>query len=157
MPERQQTNSGNLRPKCSFACRIAAALIFVALAALTAVLWFSAKGTIHLGFWVGVCGFKQRYGLPCPGCGWTHAMELFVTGHPVQAFMIQPAAAFFCTAALAVGIYALLIVVFGIEFNFLSRLVKTVGITYLVVCAAIIILAGWMVTLLSAVMQGNGR
>jgi len=83
-------------------------------------------------------------------------MEMFVTGHPIQAFTIQPAAAFFCAAALAVGIYALLIAVFGIEFNLLSRLVKTVGIKYLVLCAAIIVLAGWMVTLLRAAMQGNG-
>lgn len=155
MREYQQSNSGNPRLKCTFAGRIAAMCVFLGLAAITVVLRLSARGTIHLGFWVGVCGFKQRYGLPCPGCGWTHALELWVTGHPIQAFIFQPAAAFFGLMGLAVGIYALLAAVFGIEFTVLSRWAKTVGLKYWAAGAAVIILAGWMVTFLRAIME-NG-
>lgn len=120
------------------------------------VLWLSAKGHINLGFWLGVCGFKQRFGLPCPGCGWTHAAQMFVTGHPIRAFTIQPAAAFFCITGVMAGIYALLIAVFGIDFSFSRRLMSAVGVRILLVTMVIVLLAGWAVTLVRAVLQGDG-
>ncbi len=43
----------------------------------------------------GVRFLKQRFGLPCPGCGWTHAGQAFFTGHILEAFWIQPAAGVF--------------------------------------------------------------
>jgi hypothetical protein len=153
---RQYSNSANLRSHCSRGSRLAAGLIVLALAGGGAILWLAGRGHIDLGFWLGVCGFKQRFGLPCPGCGWTHAGQAFLAGHPIQAFMIQPAAAFFCVAGVVTGIFALLVVVFGIEFGFLRRLFRAVGIKTLVLSAVIVLLAGWAVTLLRAILQDNG-
>ena len=156
MPERQQPNSGNSRPKCSLAARIAAAVVFAGILSSAVVLWLSAKGHIQLGFWLGVCGFKQRYGLPCPGCGWTHAIEALLTGHPVDAFIIQPAAVFFCVVAAAAGFYALLIAVVGIDFSVLKRLGQAVGVNMLVAGVFLLIAMGWLVTLLRAMIQKGG-
>jgi hypothetical protein len=120
------------------------------------ILWLAAKGYIDLKFWIGVCGFKQRFGLPCPGCGWTHAAQAFLTGHPIEAFLIQPAAALFCVAAILTGIFALLIAVFRINFYFLKRLVQAIGIKILIFCMIAVILAGWLVTLIRTIRQQNG-
>jgi hypothetical protein len=147
MSNRQYQNSENPKPPCSVSSRLVALLVFLGLAGGGTVLWLSAQGTVDFGFWMGVCGFKQRYGLPCPGCGWTHATQMFLTGHPIRAFVIQPAAAFFCVAAAAAGIYALLIAVFGVEFAPLRHLFRAVGIKVVVLSAVIVILAGWGVTL----------
>ncbi len=147
----QQTNSGTSRRRpCRPVRRIGAAVFFLATAAGAAVLWLSANGHIHLGFWMGVCGFKQRRGLPCPGCGWTGALEALLTGHPIEAFIAQPAAVFFYVSVLAAAVYALLVAVFGIHFSVFKRLVEAVGIKTLLGCAVIIFLAGWAVTLVRA-------
>jgi len=147
MSNRQYQNSKNSNATYSLKGRLTALLVFLSLVGGGIILWLSAKGSVDLGFWMGVCGFKQRYGLPCPGCGWTHAAQMFLTGHPIRAFVIQPAAAFFCVAAAAAGIYALLIAVFGVEFAPLRHLFRAVGIKVVVLSAVIVILAGWGVTL----------
>jgi len=153
MSNEQYSNSAISRPKCSPKGRLIAAGVFFAMAAVWAVLWLSAHGQFNLTFWLGICGFKRQYGLPCPGCGWTHAGQLFATGHPVQAFFIQPAAAFFYAAGVAAGIYALLMAVFGIDFDFPRRLRAAVGVKWLVIGAILILLAGWVVTLLRTVVS----
>ena len=131
-------------------------IIFLCLAGGGVVLWLAAKGTIHLGFWLGVCGFKQRHGLPCPGCGWTHATQLFLTGQLREAFMTQPAAVFFCVIAGLTAVFSLLIAVFGIKFAFLRHLFEAIGIKILVLVAVIVILAGWLVTLSRVLLHGDG-
>lgn len=157
MPNSQYTNSINLRSKCSFSQRIVALLVLGGLTVGGGILWLAASGYIDLKFWLGVCGFKQRFGLPCPGCGWTHSAQAFLTGHPVKAFVIQPAAAFFCVAAILVWIFALLIVVFGIDFCILRRWIRAVGIKTLIFCAVAVVLAGWLVTLVRAILQQGGN
>jgi hypothetical protein len=153
---RQYSIFAKSRSRCSRGARLAAGLIVLGLAGGGVTLWLSGRGHIDLGFWLGVCGFKQRFGLPCPGCGWTHAGQAFLTGHPIRAFMIQPAAAFFCAGGALTGIFALLVAVFGIEFGFLRRLYAAVGIKTLVLCAVIVLFGGWAVTLLRAILQGDG-
>ena len=156
MSNRQDSNSAFPLSRCSLNHRIAAAGVCLALAGGGLVLWLSARGHINLTFWLGECGFKQRHGLPCPTCGWTHAAQRFVTGHFVEAFGVQPAATFFCGVGVLAGIYALLIAVFGIDFGFPRRLVAAVGVKTLIISAAVIVLAGWAVTLLQTILQGDG-
>jgi hypothetical protein len=153
MLNRQYSNSAN---SCSPQKRIIAALVLGALSVGGGTLWLSARGVIDLGFWLGVCGFKQRFGLPCPGCGWTHAAQMFVTGHPIEAFIHQPAATFFCVVGVLTGFYALLIAVIGIDFGFPRRLTAAVGAKTLVLTAVIVLLAGWAVTLLRVILLGDG-
>ncbi|NLW83818.1 MAG: DUF2752 domain-containing protein [Phycisphaerae bacterium] len=155
MSNEQYSNSAISRPKCSPKGRLIAAGVFLAVCGAWAVLWLSANEHLNLRFWLGICGFKQRYGLPCPGCGWTHAGQLFATGHPVQAFFTQPAAAFFCAAGVAAAIYALLMAVFGIDFGFPRRLLTAVGVKWLVIGAILVLLAGWAVVLVRTISSGQ--
>ncbi len=128
------------------------------IAAGVAILWAAANGYIDLKFWVGICGFKQRLGLPCPGCGWTHAAQAFFTGHIFQAFIIQPAAALFCIVAALTALFALHCAVFGINFGFLKSLFgSTAGVGILLISAVVVILAGWAVTLLRAILENSGH
>ena len=156
MTNGQYSNSAILRRRCSLKCRVAAGLFAAGVIGGGAVVWLSAHGHLDLTAWLGVCGFKQRYALPCPGCGWTHSLQLCVTGHPVEGFVHQPAAAFFCVVGAAAGIYALLIAVFGIDFGFPRRLLAAVGVKTLVISAVVVFLAGWLVRLLRVLLQGDG-
>lgn len=136
--------------------RLAAAGLFLVISAGFGLLWASGQGYIELSRWLGVCGFKQRFGLPCPGCGWTHAAQRFVQGHPVEAFVIQPAATLFCVFAVTAAILALHYAIFGIHFNFLHSLFQSTGVGILLIVAILVIFGGWIVTLLRTILENNG-
>lgn len=128
-------------------------MIFFIIAAGFGVLWASKKGHINLSYLLGPCGFKQRYHLPCPGCGWTHAAEMFVTGYFWQAFLIQPAAGLFCTVSAIAAIFALHCAVFGIDFGLLQRIFCSKSVSILLITACIVIAAGWIVNLIRTVLE----
>ena len=145
------------RQKLSRSGRIVAGVIFLVLAAGGVILWAAARGYINLGPWVGGCGFKQRFGLPCPGCGWTHAGQAFFTGHLIEAFRIQPAAGFFCIVGVLTALFALHCALFGIDFGFLQYLSKSTGISVLLISAIVVIMAGWAVTLIRSILENSGH
>ena len=152
MTEDQNTN----RKKCQKLSRVSrflGAVIFFVIGLAFYLLWVSSQGDIDLSYWFGVCGFKQRFDLPCPGCGWTHAAEMFATGHFLQAFTIQPAAAFFCVVLSLAAIFALLSAVFGIDSRLLKRIFSPKGGGLLFVGACVVILAGWLVTLIRTILE----
>ena len=145
------------REKLSPKARIIAGIVFCVIIAGAVCLWASAKGYVRLGPLLGVCGFKQRFGLPCPGCGWTHAGRAFFTGHILEAFWIQPAATVFCVVVVFVAIFALHCTVFGIDFGFLKRLFNSAsGISILLLSAVVVILGGWAVTLIRSILENSG-
>lgn len=152
MTENQNTKSEK-HEKLSPVARLAGAAVFLIITGGFYLLWASSKGDIDLGHWFGVCGFKQRFGLPCPGCGWTHAAEMYVTGHFLQAFIIQPAAAFFCIVFTLVAIFALHCAIFGIHFRFLKHVFSSKGSVILIIAACVIILAGWLVNLIRTILE----
>ncbi|MHC4291646.1 MAG: DUF2752 domain-containing protein [Planctomycetota bacterium] len=155
MIEGQHVNWRN-REKLSSSARLAAGGVFFVVAVGFGLLWASSNGYINLSNWFGVCGFKQRFGLPCPGCGWTHAAEMFVTGHPLKALIIQPAAGVFCLVFLLAAIFALHCAVFGIDFGFLQRFFCSKNVCFLLVVACFVIIAGWMVNLIRTVLEDSG-
>ena len=114
------------------------------------MLWAGGHEVLELRYLFGVCGFKQTYGVPCPGCFWTRAGMAFMSGDIGGAFHIQPGAAFSCIIGFVVAVFALLTAVFGINW----RLVEKVGIgrlgRYVLVSGVIVVLAGWCVTLARA-------
>ena len=127
--------------------RWAAALVPAAVAGIFALLWAGGRGVIDLGSWFGVCGFRQKTGWPCPGCFWTTAGQAFCTGHVLQAFAIQPAAATVCLALAAIAVLALLTAVFGIKFNFLYPPRRTRVVKYAAVAVTVLVLLGWLASL----------
>jgi len=153
--EQQKTNmqfTENNR-RLSGRMRLLAAGIFVAAAVVFGLLWAAAEGYVDLSRWVGICGFKQRYGLPCPGCGWTHAAQAFAQGHPIEAFKIQPAACIFCLTAAITAFFALLYALFGIKFLPLERLFSSTTIRNLIIAGILVIMTGWIVTLIRTVLE----
>jgi hypothetical protein len=144
------------RQKLSPQARWIAAGVFCLSFGGFALIWASQRGYINLTYWLGVCGFKQRTGLPCPGCGWTHAAQLFVTGHFFKAFWWQPAAGLFCTVSALTAIFALHCAVFGIDFGLLQRLCGAKSVRVGLITACVVIIAGWLVTLTRAILENSG-
>mgnify|MGYP000684082961 CR=1 FL=1 len=155
MGEDQYSNSRN-QQKLSPGARWIAAGIFILIAGGFAVIWASQRGYINMTYWLGTCGFKQRTGLPCPGCGWTHAAELFVTGHLLQALWLQPAAGLFCIVSSLIAIFALHCAVIGIDFGLLERLCSAKSVRIVLITACIVIIAGWLVTLTRTILENSG-
>lgn len=127
--------------------RAIAALISLAVLGSLALFGLAGHYQIDMGRWLGYCGFKQRYGLPCPTCGMTTAVLAFAQGRIWQAFYIQPAAALLCSFMVAAAILCLVVAIFGIYFSFFDRLFAEVKIRYVIIALIVIIAAGWAVTL----------
>lgn len=127
--------------------RLIALCVFLAVCAVFGLLYLASTGTVNLWFWLGPCGLKQRYGLPCPTCGWTTAALAFVSGNIIQAFYIQPAAAFICALMVITSFFSFIAAFFGVYFSFLFRFFRQVKTIYLIVALLIITVGGWLVTL----------
>jgi len=134
--------------------RVIGLCVFLAIACSFVVLYLASQGTINVGYWLGPCGLKQRYGLPCPTCGWSTAALAFVRGEILDAFYIQPGAALICCLIAAVAFFAFIAAFFGVYFSFLSRFFKHVRVIYLILAFVIVIVAGWLVTLSRALSAG---
>jgi len=152
MTEYQNTNTKKTE-KLSLTARFLAGSVFLVILVVFYLLRASSRRDIELGYWFGECGFKQRFSLPCPGCGWTHAAEMFATGHLIQAFTIQPAAAFFCVLLSLAAIFALHGAVFGIYSRLLRRISNSKGVGVLLALACFVILAGWLVNLIRTILE----
>lgn len=107
----------------------------------------AAFGFIDIGMLTAPCGFRQRYGLPCPGCGMTTAAMEFFRGRVLRAFIIQPAGAIICGSIVAVTVFALLRGVLGLNSCFVDYLISRFKVGYFLIIIAIILLGGWAVTL----------
>jgi hypothetical protein len=143
----QQSINSKILCRASSRQRLIAGLVFLTIAGSFALFRLLDKYGVSVGLLFGPCGFKQRTGLPCPTCGWTTSAVEFMQGEVIQAFYLQPAAAFFCCTLVIVAILALLIAVFGVYFRFIERFFIEVRVRYIVLAVIIIILAGWAVTM----------
>ena len=128
---------------------MAAVVCFAAVAFFGLFAWAGHNKT-DMGRWLGYCGFKQKYGLPCPTCGATTAVLAFAQGRIFEAFYIQPAAGLLCCVLVAAAVLALLIAVFGVYFGFFGRFFAEVKVRYIILAVIVIIAAGWAVTLARA-------
>ena len=111
----------------------------------------------RLGFDFGLlfwpCGFKQRYGLPCPTCGMTTAVLAFARGQIVLAFSIQPAAGLLCSALVVAAAASLVIAISGIIPGFVEGTLARVRMLHVLIALGLLLAAGWAVTFLRAVMS----
>ena len=142
-----------LTGRASFRQRLTAGLVFLVLAVFFGFLWLA--GHYKIGLWPLPCGFKQRYDLPCPGCGVTTSVMAFAQGKIFESFYIQPAAALLCCVLIVVAFLAFLIAVFGVYFSFINRFFAEVKVRYIILALIIIVAAGWAVTLSRALAANN--
>ena len=139
--------------KCCIRHRLIAAAVLIVIIALFTILAMAGAGRFELSKVFGVCGFKQHYGLPCPGCGITSSAIAFAKGDIVNAFYIQPTGAIICVVLVCIAVISLLVSVFGVNFSFLHRPLFGKLVKYMLLCFAIVILAGWTVTLARAIAE----
>ena len=134
---------------------MAAVIVFSAVVGFFGIFALAGHYNIDMGRWLGYCGFKQRYGLPCPTCGMTTATLAFAQGKIFEAFYVQPAGALLCSVLVVIALLALVIAVFGVYFRFLERFFREVKLKYIILAIIVIIAAGWAVTLSRALAAGN--
>jgi hypothetical protein len=144
----QQLNKPKIYRRASFRQRVTAGVVFLVVGASFGLFWVSGHYKITL--WPFPCGFKQRYGLPCPGCGITTSAVAFAQGRILDAFYIQPAGALLCSLLVISAFLAFFIAVFGVYFGFLEHFFSKVKLTYVILALIVVIAAGWAVTLTRA-------
>ena len=127
--------------------RIIAAVLFLGIAAIIGLSALAANHKIDISWWLRPCGFKQRFGLPCPTCGMTTSLLAFSQGKIIEAFYIQPAAGLLYSIAVVAAFFALFTAVFGVYFEFIRRFFAKVKIRYLIIALLVVIACGWAVTL----------
>ncbi|MBN1804291.1 MAG: DUF2752 domain-containing protein [Sedimentisphaerales bacterium] len=147
MQTSQQINKTKFSSHASSRQRLIAAAICLAVVSFFSVFALIGHSNIDLGKWLGYCGFKQNYGLPCPTCGMTTATLAFSQGKIFKAFYIQPACALLCCLLVFIAIVAFITAVFGKHFRFVEHFFNEVKIRYIILALIIIIAAGWAVTL----------
>ena len=130
--------------------RIIAAVVFLGITGVFGIAWLAAAGKLDLSFWLGTCGLKQRYGIPCPTCGMTTSVLAFSKGKIIDSFYIQPAAGLLCCVLVIVAFLSFLVAVFGVYFEFIKRFFAEIKIKYIILALIIITAAGWAVTLARA-------
>lgn len=151
----QQVNKTKIFNRASFRQRMIAMIICLAVISFFVFFVLIGHYDIDTGRLLGYCGFKQKYGLPCPTCGMTTATLSFSKGEIIEAFYIQPACAFLCSVMVFIAILALITAVFGKYFCFIEFFFYEVKVRYIILALIIIIAAGWAVTLTRALAAGN--
>jgi len=112
--------------------------------------WAAINDKINTDRWFSPCGFKQRYGLPCPSCGMTTAMIAFARGEVLNAFYIQPAAAVICFAAVVALMFAFVMAVLGTDFGLIGYLSEQLKTRHIIFAVVVIVCGAWAVTLARA-------
>jgi succinate dehydrogenase hydrophobic anchor subunit len=135
--------------------RIVAAIVFFGIVGFFIVFGLAGHYGVDMGRWLGYCGFKQRFGLPCPTCGMTTMALAFARGKILEAFYIQPAGALLCCLLVVIGLLAFFTAASGVYFRFIERFFKEVKVRYIILALIIIIAAGWAVTLARAFTASN--
>ena len=155
MCDSQQSNSVAAKIRPSVFQRIFALAIFVGVLGLFWLLHRGASGDIDLSRVLGICEFKRSYNMPCFACGMTTSALSFVSGDILGAFYIQPAGAIICFGLVIIGVFSLLIGVFGVNFRFLQRPLSPRSVRYFVISLLIILASGWAVTIARAISEGQ--
>lgn len=152
----QESNFENAKGKVTAGERAIAGVVFGVVLGLFVFLYGCGAGWVDMDMLFGICGFKQSYALPCPGCYFTTAGAVFAHGRIVESFYIQPGAGVVCSLLAAGGVFSLLISVFGVYFGFLHKLRVWQMVKYMIVLVIVIILGGWAVTLTRALSENAG-
>lgn len=143
----QDYNQDKMFFKLNAGQRLICLLVFVLILSCFLALNLAGRGEIDLKFWLGVCGFKLRTGMPCPTCGYTSSAILFSRGEILNSIYTQPAAGLMCIILAFMAILSFLGAVFGVYFNFIYKFWKTLKLRFIFLFMGIVIFLGWLVTL----------
>lgn len=122
----------------------------MAVAGFFVLFWLAGSGKIDMSLWTNPCGFKQRFGLPCPTCGMTTSTLAFAQGKLLASFYAQPAGVILCSLMVVLAILALGTAVFGVNLCFIKRFLTEVKVRYIILTVLALIVLGWAVSLARA-------
>ncbi len=157
MQPNQLNNRQKIFSRATNQQRIVCAVVFLVIAGIFGIFALAANGKLNLGWWLGPCGFKQRWQLPCPTCGMTSSALAFSDGKIIEAFYIQPAAGLLCCILVVTAFLTLFTAAFGVYFEFIKRFFAKVKIRYIILALMVVIAAGWAVTLARALAANSQR
>lgn len=149
MVSSQHSDIDTLREKITIYQRIVCLCVFAGILSLFVFLWSASRGDVDVERVFGICGFKQRHSLPCPGCGITRSAMHFVQGHLVKSFYLQPAGGVMCVVLACAGFMCVSRAIFGTRLIPASVSVGS-AVKYTLLCGVIVIVCGWAVTLARA-------
>jgi len=141
--------------RASLRQRIVAVVVLLCVVGFFVLARLAGAGKVDTDRWLEPCGFRQKYGLPCPTCGMTTSALSFAQGKIKESFYIQPAGGLFCSLLVVAAFLAFLTAFLGVYFGFLKRFFAEVKIRHIILALIIIIAAGWLVTLAGALTAGN--
>ena len=150
LPNQQLNNKQKFFGHATNQQRIISGAVFLGIAATFGLFALAGHYKTDIGRWLMPCGFKQRFGLPCPTCGMTTSLLAFSQGKIFEAFYIQPAGALLCSIAVVAAFLALFTAIFGVYFEFIKCFFAQVKIRYIILTLLVVIAAGWAVTLARA-------
>jgi hypothetical protein len=130
--------------------RLWAAWIFLGTVVLFLSLYLAQRLGFDFGILFGPCGFKQRYGLPCPACGMTTAVLAFCRGGILRSFSIQPAAGLLCSVLVVGAVLLGAVAALGRYPRFVGQVLARLKILYILIGLGLVVVAGWAVTLAMA-------
>jgi len=131
--------------------RIGAACLSLGIVVLFMSLGLAQRLGFDFGTLFGPCGFRQRYGLPCPTCGMTTAVLAFARGQIVLSFWTQPGAGLLCSILAMGAVLLLAVAVWGKVPRCAVRLWARVRFLHVLIGLGLVVAAGWLVTWLRAV------
>lgn len=149
-PDQQLNNKQKFFGRATNQQRIIAGVVFLGIAATFGLFAMIGHYKIDIGRWLTPCGFKQRFGLPCPTCGMVTSLLAFSQGKIFEAFYTQPAGALLYSTAVLTAFLALFTAIFGVHFEFIKSFFAKVKIRYIIAALLVVIAAGWAVTLARA-------
>jgi hypothetical protein len=97
--------------------RLISLLIAASSAAVLLVAAAADRGRIDFG----ECALPERFGFPCPLCGWTRAASAVIRGELGTAFFIQPVGAGSTVLVVLIGVLSLTNVIVGIKLPAIVR------------------------------------
>ncbi|MBN2019454.1 MAG: DUF2752 domain-containing protein [Sedimentisphaerales bacterium] len=144
----QRLSSPQIITRATRRQRLIAAIVLLSIGGCFAACWIVARYKIPI--YPFGCGFKQRYGLPCPTCGMTTSVMAFAQGRFRDSFYIQPAAFVFCSLIVIIAFFAFLTAAFGIYSPRFWRRLVSIKLRYYIIISALVLIAGWAITLARA-------
>jgi hypothetical protein len=100
------------------------------------------NGSIDSNKLFGFCGFEQSHNIPCPFCGMTRSVCLFVRGDIAGAFNTQPAGAIFSIIVFLALIY-LILRSLGMPMAAITKVLRKISTLAVILFIIAVILLGW--------------
>ena len=150
MSKDQQANPIVVKTGATRGQRLLGLTIFLVIGGGLALLNLLQRVGFDFGLLFWPCGFRVRTGYPCITCGMTRSVLAFSRGDLVEAFRLQPAAGFIGLLIVAVGAMGLVVGISGRIPGFVRRFCTEFRLRRCLLLLALILLAGWVVTLAQA-------